>query len=193
MKRIDEAIAELERATKLEPGNARFAHVYATPRAGVKRRLQGSKRHLWLIPTTEISSVPWRASTRRAARRRRRRSMPTACKRFPWRSDSTAQAARGAGPEQAQVKRESAENGMKKRKHVILNSAGFKALLATLLAAIWLAPPVQAQDKLDRTVLPIPEPPLSAITELDVRQAKTPPRFEVKAEGLFWPWPPWIW
>jgi arylsulfatase A-like enzyme len=33
----------------------------------------------------------------------------------------------------------------------------------------------------DRTVLPIPEPHHKAITELDVRNAKAPPRFELKA------------
>ncbi len=33
----------------------------------------------------------------------------------------------------------------------------------------------------DRTVLPIPEPSIPPITELDVRNAKAPPRFEVKA------------
>jgi arylsulfatase A-like enzyme len=33
----------------------------------------------------------------------------------------------------------------------------------------------------DRTVLPIPEPQPPTITELDVRKAKAPPRFEVKA------------
>jgi arylsulfatase A-like enzyme len=38
-----------------------------------------------------------------------------------------------------------------------------------------------APDKLDRTVLPIPEPKLKPITTLDVRNAKAPPRFEVKA------------
>ena len=35
--------------------------------------------------------------------------------------------------------------------------------------------------KLDRTVLPIPEPKLAPITALDARDAKAPPRFEVKA------------
>ncbi|NUN53064.1 MAG: arylsulfatase, partial [Planctomycetaceae bacterium] len=34
---------------------------------------------------------------------------------------------------------------------------------------------------LDRTVLPIPEPATTPITELDARNAKAPPRFEVKA------------
>ncbi|CAI4032098.1 Sulfatase precursor [Nitrospira tepida] len=38
-----------------------------------------------------------------------------------------------------------------------------------------------AADKLDRTVLPIPEPKPKPITELDARKVKAPPRFEVKA------------
>ena len=36
-------------------------------------------------------------------------------------------------------------------------------------------------EKLDRTVLPIPEPKLKPITQLDARNAKAPPRFQVKA------------
>jgi arylsulfatase A-like enzyme len=36
-------------------------------------------------------------------------------------------------------------------------------------------------DKVDRTVLPIAEPKLKPITEIDARKAKAPPRFEVKA------------
>ncbi len=36
-------------------------------------------------------------------------------------------------------------------------------------------------DTLDRTVLPIPEPKPTPVTELDARNAKAPPRFEVKA------------
>jgi arylsulfatase A-like enzyme len=39
----------------------------------------------------------------------------------------------------------------------------------------------KAPDELDRTVLPIPEPKPKPITVLDVRNAKAPPRFEVKA------------
>ena len=39
----------------------------------------------------------------------------------------------------------------------------------------------QAKGQLDRTVLPIPEPKYTPITELDARNAKAPPRFEVKA------------
>jgi len=38
-----------------------------------------------------------------------------------------------------------------------------------------------APGRLDRTVLPIPEPKVAPVTELDVRNAKAPPRFEVKA------------
>ena len=44
--------------------------------------------------------------------------------------------------------------------------------------------PVKAatgMEGLDRTVLPIPEPATPPITVLDVRKAKAPPRFEVKA------------
>jgi hypothetical protein len=62
-----------------------------------------------------------------------------------------------------------------------------------LVAASLLATSVAAQQgtngqagaamtaDLDRTVLPIPEPRRQAITELDVRKAVAPPRFEVKA------------
>ena len=38
-----------------------------------------------------------------------------------------------------------------------------------------------ASAKIDRTVLPVPEPNYLPITELDARNAKAPPRFEVKA------------
>jgi arylsulfatase len=47
-----------------------------------------------------------------------------------------------------------------------------------------LGTPVSAQQPprvLDRTVLPLPEPPTPSITEQDARKAKAPPRFEVKA------------
>jgi arylsulfatase len=37
------------------------------------------------------------------------------------------------------------------------------------------------QSAIDRTVLPIKEPRYKPITELDARDAKAPPRFEVKA------------
>lgn len=55
----------------------------------------------------------------------------------------------------------------------------FTALSFMLGAAFIL--PADAQDKLDRTVLPIAEPKLAPITTLDARDAKAPPRFEVKA------------
>ena len=44
-------------------------------------------------------------------------------------------------------------------------------------------PSVEDQEpyKIDRTVLPIPEPKRAPITTLDARNAKAPPRFEVKA------------
>lgn len=38
-----------------------------------------------------------------------------------------------------------------------------------------------AQAELDRSVLPIAEPPVKALTSLDARDAQAPPRFEVKA------------
>ena len=38
-----------------------------------------------------------------------------------------------------------------------------------------------AQTDLDRTALPIPEPKQPMSTELDVRNATAPPRFDVKA------------
>ena len=53
-----------------------------------------------------------------------------------------------------------------------------------IVLAIALAFPVAmafAQQKLDRTVLPIAEPVFKPITTLDARKAKAPPRFEVKA------------
>lgn len=52
------------------------------------------------------------------------------------------------------------------------------ALLATPLSVV----PVMAQqpDTMDRTSLPIREPRMPAITELDARNVKAPPRFEVK-------------
>ena len=51
----------------------------------------------------------------------------------------------------------------------------------TLLLALACATVASAQPQVDRTVLPIAEPKQPAITEIDVRKAKMPPRFEVKA------------
>ena len=50
-----------------------------------------------------------------------------------------------------------------------------------LAAAFPLVAAGQAAGKLDRTVLPIPEPKRPLYTELDARNVKAPPRFEVKA------------
>ena len=51
-----------------------------------------------------------------------------------------------------------------------------------ITVALGLAIPlVRAAHALDRTVLPIHEPQVAPITELDARQAQAPPRFEVKA------------
>lgn len=65
-------------------------------------------------------------------------------------------------------------------------------LAVTILAVVVMLPTADAQDSrtastprasesLDRTVLPIPEPKLAPITELDARKAKAPARFEVRA------------
>ena len=57
--------------------------------------------------------------------------------------------------------------------------------LSTLLFAVSCAKTeavvAKADGELDRTVLPIHEPKPSTITTLDARDAKAPPRFEVKA------------
>ncbi|MDT3776794.1 arylsulfatase [Nitrospira sp. MA-1] len=50
-----------------------------------------------------------------------------------------------------------------------------------LLAMAAVSAPAWAADKLDRTVLPIHEPEYPPVTELDVRNATPPPRFQVKA------------
>jgi len=55
------------------------------------------------------------------------------------------------------------------------------AMLAALVAFSLPTWSVAATQKLDRTVLPIPEPRYPPIKELDARKAKAPPRFEVKA------------
>src|SRR2546429_160064 len=54
-------------------------------------------------------------------------------------------------------------------------------LIHWLVATLGLLPlPLMAQQ-INRTVLPVPEPQPPTITELDARNAKAPPRFEVKA------------
>jgi arylsulfatase len=54
------------------------------------------------------------------------------------------------------------------------------ALMATAAFPAGAADVTRAKE-MDRTVLPIREPEYPAITELDARRAKAPPRFEVKA------------
>jgi arylsulfatase len=54
------------------------------------------------------------------------------------------------------------------------------ALLASLTSAAW-AMAQGAHPQPDRTVLPLAAPKTAAITELDARNAKVPPRFEVRA------------
>src|SRR2546421_11737275 len=50
-----------------------------------------------------------------------------------------------------------------------------------LVAASSLLPLSLTAQQIDRTVLPVPEPKPPTISELDARNAKAPPRFEVKA------------
>jgi arylsulfatase A-like enzyme len=54
-------------------------------------------------------------------------------------------------------------------------------MLAYGLAITAASAPGQSTDGLDRTVLPIREPQYPTSTELDARNAKPPPRFEIKA------------
>ena len=53
--------------------------------------------------------------------------------------------------------------------------------VALLGLALTIVGTVSAQQKLDRTVLPIAEPKRPTYTELDARKVKPPARFEVKA------------
>lgn len=56
-----------------------------------------------------------------------------------------------------------------------------KSPLPTLISCFGLIGFSFAADSLDRTSLPIPQPKPESITTLDARDAKAPPRFEVKA------------
>ncbi len=62
-----------------------------------------------------------------------------------------------------------------------MNHANLKVIFSALALMANLAAAVSAQDNVDRTVLPIQEPERPTYAELDVRNAKAPPRFEVKA------------
>src|SRR5213594_4692104 len=54
-------------------------------------------------------------------------------------------------------------------------------VIRSLVAISITLPFSLAAQQIDRTVLPVPEPKPPTITELDARNAKAPPRFEVKA------------
>jgi arylsulfatase len=62
-----------------------------------------------------------------------------------------------------------------------LPRSGYIPALCCGYAVLAGFPVASAQEKLDRTVLPIAEPKRPTYTELDARKAKAPPRFEVKA------------
>ena len=61
-------------------------------------------------------------------------------------------------------------------RHLIFKTSCLSAILLTGLITT-----TSVQAKLDRSVLPIPQPERPTFSELDVRNAKAPPRFEVKA------------
>src|SRR5881398_3595958 len=54
-------------------------------------------------------------------------------------------------------------------------------LLLGLTGVLSLLPLSLGAQQINRTILPVPEPQPPTITELDARNAKAPPRFEVKA------------
>ena len=62
-----------------------------------------------------------------------------------------------------------------------MNRVCLRGILIIFSLSVGLAAPGVAEPPLDRTVLPIPEPAPPAYTELDVRNATPPPRFEVNA------------
>ena len=70
-----------------------------------------------------------------------------------------------------------------RRRYQTVGQAAVSLTLATIAMGVLGVCPGQtlAADKLDRTVLPIPEPTLKPITTFDARKATPPPRFEVKA------------
>jgi hypothetical protein len=80
MKRHDQALQDLERATLFDPENARFAYVQAAALHSTGKAIQRSqnrKKRSWLIPTTAIFSPPWQVFTKRAAKTPRRVVTPS--------------------------------------------------------------------------------------------------------------------
>jgi arylsulfatase len=67
---------------------------------------------------------------------------------------------------------------LKIRQHI---NNGFALMTTAFVIAFIMAGSAGAQGKIDRTVLPIQEPEQPTYSELDVRNVKAPPRFEVKA------------
>jgi hypothetical protein len=62
------------------------------------------------------------------------------------------------------------------------STARYFILIVSAMACVGMAVIASAQEApLDRTTLPIAEPTYPPITEIDVRKATPPPRFEVKA------------
>jgi len=57
----------------------------------------------------------------------------------------------------------------------------FKTFWTSVALFVGMMTAASAQDKLDRTVLPIQEPQRPTFSELDARNAKAPPRFEINA------------
>src|SRR6185369_17345458 len=53
--------------------------------------------------------------------------------------------------------------------------------IALLITALGVMPRLLAAQEIDRSVLPVPEAQPATFTELDARDAKAPPRMEVKA------------
>src|ERR1700752_2734996 len=83
------------------------------------------------------------------------------------------------------IMRHGFKGNMIKRKTVSLSLTVAVSVMALIVGLAVNAHTQNAKqavtDKLDRTVLPIPEPRPPTITELDARNVKAPARFQVKA------------
>ena len=62
-----------------------------------------------------------------------------------------------------------------------MTHSNFKNICTAVVLLASMVGVASAQEKLDRTVLPIQEPERPTYSELDVRNVEAPPRFEVKA------------